>query len=70
MCMDENEFQLMKNFCVDTYNELKNNNEGEVANYIPQLSNQDPSCFGISVCDISGAQFSLGNANNPFCIQF
>ena len=59
----------MKNFCVDTYNELKNNNEGEVANYIPQLSNQDPSCFGISVCDISGAQFSLGNANNPFCIQ-
>ena len=51
------------------YNELKDLDEGEVADYIPELANVDPKKFGISVCTIEGEQFDIGDTDNYFCLQ-
>ena len=34
------------------FNELKDLNEGEVADYIPELAKVDPNKFAISVCNL------------------
>lgn len=50
--------------------ELTNQNkEGNVATYIPQLGRVDPDKYGISICTVSGQQFSIGDSNEDFCIQ-
>ena len=51
------------------YNELKNNNEGKVADYIPELSKFDASNFGISVCTIKGDIYNIGDHDKRFCLQ-
>lgn len=42
---------------------------GQVADYIPQLANADPSLFGITVADASGGLYSAGDADVAFSIQ-
>ena len=51
------------------YNNLINNNVGNVASYIPQLAKVDPNLFGISVFSIDGRVFNIGDTNEHFCIQ-
>ena len=41
----------------------------QVADYIPQLSKQDPNHFGISLCTIDGQRYSLGDSTVPFTLQ-
>ena len=38
----------------DIYNELLENEDGNVADYIPQLGKVNPELFGISVCTVDG----------------
>ena len=40
----------LKQIITDIYNDLKSNNEGKVADYIPQLAKVNPELFGVSVC--------------------
>lgn len=40
-----------------------------VADAIPQLADQDPSLFGVSVCTVDGQRFSLGDSGETFCLQ-
>jgi glutaminase len=50
--------------------ELTNKNKsGNVATYIPQLGRVDPGKYAISICTVSGQQFSIGDSNEDFCIQ-
>jgi glutaminase len=42
---------------------------GEVATYIPELSNANPDDFGISLATADGAQFHTGDFDVPFTIQ-
>ena len=42
---------------------------GEVADYIPELSEVDPSVFGMSLHTVSGDSFHIGQANQAFSIQ-
>lgn len=51
------------------YNNLINNNVGNVASYIPQLAKVDPNLFGISVFSIDGRVFNIGDTSEHFCIQ-
>ena len=53
----------------DIYNELLENNEGRVADYIPQLGTVNPDLFGISFCNVNGKTFSIGNTDDEFCLQ-
>jgi glutaminase len=51
------------------YELLKNNNQGNVASYIPQLAEVDPKKFAISICFIDGKTINLGDYNDMFCMQ-
>jgi glutaminase len=51
------------------FNTVKENREGEVASYIPQLAKVSPHKFGMSLCTIDGQMFSLGDTKEYFSIQ-
>ena len=51
------------------YEEILQNTDGNVADYIPQLKMVDPNKFGISLCTISGQRFSIGDYDEYFCVQ-
>ena len=59
----------LKNIINNIYNDLKSNNDGKVADYIPELSKFDSSNFGISVCTIKGEIFNIGDYEKRFCLQ-
>ena len=43
--------------------------KGQVANYIPEISNVDPNKFGISILDENAQLYSSGDAKEEFSIQ-
>lgn len=48
---------------------VRANEGGDLADYIPQLSRVDPDKFSMAVCSIDGQQFSIGDADDFFCVQ-
>jgi len=57
------------NIITDIYNEVKLDNDGELPNYIPQLSNIDDSLFAVTFVSVDGQVFQLGNLDSKFCVQ-
>eukprot|EP00746_Dinoflagellata_sp_MGD_P154790 gnl/MRDRNA2_/MRDRNA2_85039_c0_seq1.p1 gnl/MRDRNA2_/MRDRNA2_85039_c0~~gnl/MRDRNA2_/MRDRNA2_85039_c0_seq1.p1 ORF type:complete len:1481 (-),score=304.83 gnl/MRDRNA2_/MRDRNA2_85039_c0_seq1:760-4701(-) len=53
----------------ELYHAAKPNEAGHVATYIPQLANQNPNLWGVSVCSVDGQRFSIGDSSVPFCVQ-
>lgn len=51
------------------YKKIKNNNNGKLASYIPQLAKVDPNLFSISICSIDGQIYNCGDYNQEFCVQ-
>jgi glutaminase len=51
------------------YAQFRNEHGGQVADYIPALSEADPASFGICVANTRGDAFALGDAELPFSIQ-
>ena len=45
------------------------NRGGGVADYIPELANTNPELYGISVCNLSGEMYQIGDVDQEFCIQ-
>ena len=43
--------------------------KGKVAQYIPALSKINPNQYSISVCDLEGNEFSIGDSDKRFTIQ-
>lgn len=44
-------------------------NDGNVANYIPELAKANPDWFGIAIATVNGDLFTVGDANQLFTIQ-
>lgn len=42
---------------------------GALADYIPELANQDPTLFGLSLCTPEGIVYSVGDSDTQFSIQ-
>ena len=51
------------------YNELKDDNGGNVADYIPELACVNPDFFSVSVCNVNGEMYSIGDHDKFFCLQ-
>ena len=62
-------FEELKEVINKLYHELLTNDDGKVADYIPQLGKVDPKKFGISVCDVQGRTYNIGDTNEEFCLQ-
>ena len=59
----------INNIVNEIYTELLSINEGNVADYIPQLANVNSELFGISICTVSGEIINIGDTNEYFCLQ-
>ena len=51
------------------YELTKEDNEGSVASYIPQLKRVNPDQYGLSVCTIDGQRYNIGDTKEDFTIQ-
>lgn len=63
------DWKLFTDTIKEIYDEVKINNEGNVASYIPQLANINPELFGICVVSVDGQVYRIGDFDNSFCIQ-
>uniref|UniRef100_A0AAR2J0L7 glutaminase n=1 Tax=Pygocentrus nattereri TaxID=42514 RepID=A0AAR2J0L7_PYGNA len=51
------------------YNRAKEEDDGQVADYIPHLAKFSPSLWGMSLCTVDGQRHSAGDTKVPFCLQ-
>ncbi len=59
----------LQDFLNEIYDDIKNNSNGKVADYIPQLAKVNPNLFGISVCTVDGKLINIGDTDFDFCLQ-
>lgn len=53
----------------DLHARLAVNDEGRVADYIPELATADPKSFGITICTADGQVVEVGDCDRHFTIQ-
>ena len=53
----------------ETHKEFANQQDGEIASYIPQLTKANPNHFGISILSTNGQFFEYGDTDKLFTIQ-
>jgi len=51
------------------WNQHKDNGDGVVADYIPELSRADPDHFGVAIATANGKLYAVGDVEVPFTIQ-
>ena len=59
----------LQHFLINCHGDLKSDDSGAVANYIPELSKADPSHFGAALATIDGYVYEVGNSDIEFTIQ-
>ena len=62
-------WEELKKIVENIYNEVKQDNQGDVADYIPELASVDDNLFGITIVTVDGQVFELGDTKQKFCIQ-
>lgn len=63
------DFEGFSKIVKEMFYSAKSNEEGAVADYIPQLAKQNPNHWGLSVCTIDGQRLNYGDTDVEFCIQ-
>src|SRR5712672_221738 len=59
----------LQRFLADCHEELRSDNSGAVADYIPELKRANPAHFGIGFVTIDGHVYEVGDSAAPFTIQ-
>lgn len=63
------DFPFLKDTMKEIFENAEENEEGEVATYIPQLAEVSPELYGVAVCTVDGQQMGLGDSEADFCLQ-
>eukprot|EP00928_Gymnodinium_smaydae_P020245 TRINITY_DN17825_c0_g4_i1.p1 TRINITY_DN17825_c0_g4~~TRINITY_DN17825_c0_g4_i1.p1 ORF type:complete len:678 (+),score=185.26 TRINITY_DN17825_c0_g4_i1:177-2210(+) len=53
----------------DVHKQVKPQDAGSLADYIPELTKANPEHFGIALCDTDGNMYTVGDVDIPFTIQ-
>ncbi len=64
-----NSWEKIKTIAKECYDEVVSDNQGNVADYIPQLKNSDPNIFNVCITSVDGQVLILGEENTKFCVQ-
>ena len=67
--LDIQNFGELKNIIKETYDEVFNDNKGNVADYIPQLKYVNDNLFGVVLVTTDGQVIEIGDTKNTFCVQ-
>jgi glutaminase len=59
----------IKKIIEEIYQEVKADNQGNVADYIPELAEVNDELFGITVVTVDGQVFQIGDIDQKFCVQ-
>ena len=59
----------LRQFLASCHEELKADDSGAVADYIPELQRADPAHFGVALVTIDGHIYEVGDSAVPFTIQ-
>ena len=64
-----NKWDEIKSIIQEIYDEIKEDNQGNVATYIPELADVDDTLFGITAVTVDGQVFQIGDIDKKFCVQ-
>lgn len=64
-----NNWNNIKDIIKNIFDEVKLDNKGDVASYIPELADVDNELFGITVVTVDGQVYQLGDIDQKFCVQ-
>ncbi|MGH7886049.1 MAG: glutaminase A [Thermodesulfobacteriota bacterium] len=60
---------LFEEYLQSILNDYKDLKSGELADYIPELTNVDPELFGIAISTVDGHVYQVGDTHHEFTIQ-
>ncbi|XP_040567819.1 putative glutaminase 2 [Lepeophtheirus salmonis] len=63
------DFEYFTEKITELFEEIKQNEGGKPASYIPQLGRVSPKKWGLSICTVDGQRLSLGDCKDEFTIQ-